>query len=114
MFRSTLFAALGSIALIATAGSASAGEFASNGRTSEVRHGDLDLSKPAHQQQLRQRIARAASRVCSSTDLSAELACKQMAIAHAQAPVNAAIARAETSDRYADARVKEVRPVVGN
>ena len=68
MFRSTLFAALGSFALIATAGSASAGEFISNGRTSEVRHGDLNLSKASDQRELRQRISRAANQVCKSTD----------------------------------------------
>lgn len=109
MFRSTLFAALGSLALIATAGSASAGEFISNGRTSEVRHGDLNLSKAADQQQLRQRIARAASKVCKSDDRSTAQACKAMAIAQVEAPISAAIARAETSERYADAGAKGVQ-----
>lgn len=109
MFRSTLFTALGSIALIATAGSASAGEFVSNGRTSEVRHGDLDLSKAADQRQLRQRIARAASQVCKSQDRSTAQACKAIAIAQVEAPVSAAIARAETGERYADAGAKDVQ-----
>ncbi|CCW19451.1 hypothetical protein EBBID32_38170 [Sphingobium indicum BiD32] len=109
MFRSTLFAALGSIALIATAGSASAGEFVSNGRTSEVRHGDLDLSKTSDQQQLRQRIARAASKVCRSMDRSTAQTCKSMAIAQVEAPISAAIARAETSERYAQASVKDAQ-----
>lgn len=115
MFVSTkIAAALASAALLASAGAASAQEFQSNGRTTGVYHGDLDLSKPAHQQQLRSRIARAANRVCSSMDLQAQMNCKAKAIAHVQAPINAAIARAETGERYADAGKKDIRPVVGN
>lgn len=116
MFVSTQFAAaLASLTLLASAGAASAQEFVSNGRTAEVRHGDLDLSQAAGQRQLRTRIARAASRVCASTDLSAQMACRAKAIAHVQAPISAAIARAETKDRYADAGPRNaVRPVVGN
>lgn len=119
MFVSTQFAAaaFASVALIAGAGAANADTFASNGRTSAVYHGDLDLSKAAHQQQLRSRIARAASRVCLSMDLAASQACKVKAIAHVEAPVTAAIARADTSERYADAgRIdagKEVHAIVG-
>ena len=118
MFVSTkIAAALASAALLASAGisagAASAQEFDSNGRTTGVYHGDLDLTKAAHQQQLRSRIARAASRVCSSMDLQAQQACKAKAIAHVEAPISAAIARAETGERYADAG-KTVRPVVGN
>jgi UrcA family protein len=117
MFISTKFAtAIATAALIAGAGSASAttSEFKSNGRHTEVYHGDLDLSKGAHQQELHRRIARAASRVCSSQDLEAQQACRSATIAQMQAPVNAAIARADTGERYADASVKEPRPQVGN
>ncbi|CAM8668081.1 MULTISPECIES: UrcA family protein [Sphingobium] len=119
MFVAPKFAAaVASLALLASAGAASAEDFVSNGRTSAVYHGDLDLTQPAHQQQLRSRIARAASRVCSSMDLAAAQACKVKAVAQVQAPVSAAIARAETGERYADAggadAGKEMRPVVGN
>lgn len=119
MFVSTQFAAaaLASVALIASAGAASADTFEFNGRTSAVYHGDLDLSKATQQEQLRSRIARAASRVCNSMDLATAQACKARAIAHVQVPVNAAIARAATSDRYADAgkvdAPKEVHAIVG-
>ncbi|MES2173152.1 MAG: UrcA family protein [Pseudomonadota bacterium] len=114
MFVAPKFAAaVASIALLASAGSASAQDFVSNGRTSAVYHGDLDLRQAAGQQQLRSRIARAASRVCSSMDLATAQACKAKTLAQVQAPVSAAIARAETGERYADAS-KEMRPVVGN
>lgn len=118
MFRSTLFAAAASAVLFASANAnasvASAEDFASNGRTSPVYHGDLDLSNPAHQAQLRSRIARAAKRVCSGRDLATEQACKAKAIARVEAPISAAIARAETSERYADARGKDGLPLVAN
>lgn len=116
MFVSTrIAAALASVALIAGAGAASAAEpFQSNGRTSAVYHGDLDLTKVAQQDKLRSRIARAASRVCSSMDLAAQQSCKASAIAHVEAPINAAIARADSAERYADASGKDVRPIVGN
>ncbi len=106
MFVSFKFAAataLTSIALIGAAGSASAQDFQSNGRTTQVYHGDLDLSKPEQQAQLRSRVARAANRVCSSIDLTAMTACKKLAIAHVDTPVNAAIARADTGEHYASA-----------
>lgn len=98
-----LATALATIALIGGAGVASAQEFQSNGRTTQVYHGDLDLSKPDQQAKLRSRIARAANRVCSSMDLTAQQVCKARAIAHVDAPVHAAIARADTGERYADA-----------
>ena len=106
MFTASNFAAAAaaaSIALLASAGAASAQEFQSNGRTKEVFHGDLNLTRAADQQTLRNRIVRAASRVCSSTNLSAQMTCRSKTIAHFQAPINAAIARAETGERYADA-----------
>ncbi len=46
-------------------------------------------------------------------DLVAAQVCKARTLAQVQAPVSAAIARAETGERYADAS-KEMRPVVGN
>ncbi|KAK0358002.1 hypothetical protein LTR94_037098, partial [Friedmanniomyces endolithicus] len=99
MFRSTQFAAaLASIALLTPAGAASAQEFQSNGRTTGVYHGDLDLAQAAHQQKLRSRIARAANRVCASMDLQAQMSCKAKAIAHVEAPITAALARAETGE----------------
>ncbi|MFC3443395.1 UrcA family protein [Sphingobium rhizovicinum] len=116
MFTSSKFtAAFVSIALAASAGVASAQDFQSNGRTSQVYHGDLDLTKADQQKQLRTRIARAASRVCANSDLQTQMSCRARAIAHVETPINAAIARAETRERYADASVtKEPRPVVGN
>lgn len=114
MFATTkIIAAFSSIALLASAGAASAEDFASNGRTTQVRFGDLDLSNQAHQQELRTRIARAANRVCSSMDLTVMRTCKERAIAHVEAPIAAAIARADSKDRYADAG-KDARVVVGN
>ncbi len=106
--------ALTSIAALAVAGSAaSAGTFQSNGRTAEVRHGDLNLAKAADQKVLRQRISLAASKVCASRDLRMMEACRSGALANVKAPVNAAIARAATRDVYADAG-KGARLAVGN
>ncbi|AYO77843.1 MULTISPECIES: UrcA family protein [Sphingobium] len=99
-------------ALLAGSGIASAEEFTSNGRTTEVRFGDLDLTRHADQQELRTRISRAASRVCFSTDINTMSACRAAAIAQVEAPIATAIARAQTNERYADA--KDARPVVGN
>jgi UrcA family protein len=111
MFVSSKFiAAAASIALLATAGAASAQDFQSNGRTSAVYHGDLNLTKAEHQEELRSRIARAARRVCASDDLSLQQA---KTVAHVEAPINAAIARAETGERYADAG-QTVRSIAGN
>lgn len=115
MFVSFKFAAattLTSIALIGAAGAASAQDFQSNGRTTQVYHGDLDLSKPEHQAQLRSRIARAANRVCSSIDLVAMASCKKQTIAHVDTPVNAAIARADTGEHYASAADSRKRPAL--
>jgi UrcA family protein len=114
MFVSNSFiAVVASFTLLASAGAASTQDFQSNGRTREVYHGDLDLTKAADQAQLRRRIAGAASRVCASSDLSAAAACRAKALAHVETPVNAAIARAETGERYADAG-QGVPTVVGH
>jgi UrcA family protein len=114
MFRSSKIAAavLAVAALTGAAGAASAEDFQSNGRTSEVYHGDLNLAKADQQKELRSRISRAASRVCASTDLAMVAACRRNAIAHVQAPITAAIARAETRERYADA--SGTRSIAGN
>ncbi|MEA3391240.1 UrcA family protein [Sphingobium sp. CCH11-B1] len=108
-----------SIALALTAGAASATEinaFQSNGRTAEVYHGDLDLTKADQRQHLQARISRAAGRVCSNGTLAEQQACRKLAVAQVQSRVSAAIARAETKERYADATpaTREARPVVGN
>ncbi|MEJ7927758.1 UrcA family protein [Sphingobium sp. AN641] len=95
--------ALTAIAALAAGSAASAGEFQSNGRTAAVRFGDLDLSKAEGQKQLQQRINKAASRVCSTASLNESNACRKLAIANIKAPVEAAIARAQSGERYADA-----------
>ncbi len=110
-----MFAPVKTIAIVAfatlslAAGSASAETFQSNGRTSEVRFGDLDLSRQADQKVLDARIARAASKVCSARDLSETMMCRSAAIAQVRAPVAAAIARANSKERYAEVG-KEARP----
>jgi UrcA family protein len=123
MFRSTKTAALIAAATLAIGSTAAfaapAGDFISNGRSAEVYHGDLDLAKAEQQKQLRSRIARAASKVCASSDLTVQMSCRAKAIAQVEPRMRAAIARAETGERYADAgsaeaAAKEVRAVVGN
>lgn len=108
-----------SAAFALTAGAAGAtgiNDFKSNGRSAEVYHGDLDLTKADQRSHLQARISRAASRVCATRDLAEQQACRKLAVAQVQPRVSAAIARAETKERYADATPagREVRPVVGN
>jgi UrcA family protein len=104
MFAPTkIIAALSIAASLAVAGTASAEEFRSNGRTSEVRYGDLNLANAADQKVLKQRISRAASKVCVSRDLNEVRACRAAALKNVDAPISQAIARAQTGDRYADA-----------
>ena len=89
MFRSFALAApFAAAALVLTAGGAQAQaeDFQSNGRTTEVYHGDLDLSDPADQKLLRSRIGRAALRVCRTNDAAALRDCRAKAIAHVEAP----------------------------
>ena len=117
MFVSTKFAALiasATLALGAGAATASAQDFVSNGRSVEVYHGDLDLSKAADQDMLHSRITRAASRVCNNDDLRAQMACRAKTIANAQTRTQAAIARAATGERFADASVSDRRALAGN
>lgn len=116
MFASFKIAALAAASLTFAlgAGAASAQDFLPNGRTVEVRHGDLDLSKPEQQAQLRTRIARAASRVCYSPDLATYTACRAKAIAHVEPRMKAAFAKADGGERYAAAQPVEVHGIAGN
>jgi UrcA family protein len=109
----TAFTLTAIAALAAVGSAASAGTFQSNGRTAEVRHGDLNLAKAADQKALRKRISLAASRVCANRDLRAMEECRSGALANVKEPVNAAIARAATGEVYADAG-KDARLVIGN
>lgn len=102
-----------SIALVATGSAAFAGTFQSNGRTAEVRHGDLDLSSAAGQKALRKRISLAASKVCANPNLGEMTQCRAEAIANVRASVDTVVARAATGEVYADA-ADTVRVVVGN
>jgi UrcA family protein len=106
-FTATLAAA----AVFAAGASAYAETFESNGKTMEVRFNDLDLTQPAHQKVLRQRISAAAVKVCANRDLTLQSTCAAKARAHVKAPIATAIARAETKARYADAG-KSAGPVM--
>ena len=113
MFAPIKFAAA-AIALTAVSAPAFAETFESNGKTVEVYHGDLDLTKGSDQRLLRKRIADAAGKVCASDDLNTYLACRQKALRHVKAPVATAIARAATKDRYAAAGKAEPVIIGGN
>lgn len=112
MFIKTTIAAL---SMIAVAGVANAAEFVSNGHTTEVRHGDLKLNTASGQKELDRRINAAAGRVCQVGTLSDRQTCRKLAVANVQAPVAAAIARADTGERYAEVGADgKTRAVVGN
>lgn len=112
MFIKTAIAAA---SLIAVAGVANAAEFVSNGQTTEVRHGDLRLNTASGQKELDRRVKAAAGRVCQIGTLEERMHCRKLAVANVQAPVAAAIARAETGERYAEAGADgKTRAVVGN
>ena len=87
MFRMFTLAAPAAAAFALTAGTAQAEDFVSNGRTAQVYHGDLNLADADQQKTLRSRIARAAARVCSSSDRMTALSCKSKAIAHVEADI---------------------------
>lgn len=87
--------------------------FESNGRTVEVRFADLDLTKAEDRTELQGRLRRAATRVCISSNTREMMACRQKSLAHIKEPINAALARAETRARYADARTG-AKVMVGN
>lgn len=115
MFATKTLFALTAAASLAFAGSASAGEFQSNGRTSVVRYHDINLADAAGQKELQRRIRVAAKRVCVSADSATMQACRDAALDHVEAPVATVIARAATGERYADAQdPKAASVVVGN
>ncbi|WP_313806329.1 UrcA family protein [Sphingobium sp.] len=96
-------AAFAAIAALGAAGSASAIEFESNGKSVEVSYHDLDLSKKGDQRLLDARIKRAAEKVCPTSDSSAAIRkCQQVAAAHVRSSVELAIAKAQSGERYAD------------
>lgn len=107
-------ATLAATACFAAAVPAFAETFESNGRTAEVRFADLDLSQADGQQELRQRITRAANKVCVERDLNQQAACAARARANVKAKTDAVIARAETNQRYADAGKTTNQVMVGN
>lgn len=110
MFAPIKFAAIAaSLTLVSTP--AFAETFEPNGKTVEVRHGDLDLTKASDQKVLRRRIADAAGKVCASSDLTVYLTCRQKALRHVKEPVATAVARAAVKNRYA--KVGAIEPVIG-
>ncbi|UZW55412.1 UrcA family protein [Sphingobium sp. JS3065] len=101
-------------ALLGVAGTASAEEFESNGKTAEVRYHDLDLSSVKGQRALKGRIWRAAWKVCEHGATSAEIKkCQSVAAAHVRGSVELAIAKAGSGARFAD-KGKEKPVVAGN
>ncbi|BAI96007.1 hypothetical protein Sj15T_03380 [Sphingobium sp. TA15] len=97
-------------ALLGVAGTASAVEFESNGRTTEVRYNDLDLASAKGQNVLKGRIWRAAWRVCERGATSAEIRkCQTVAADHVRGAVELAIAKAGSGERFADRGKDEVR-----
>ncbi|MGK2908360.1 MAG: UrcA family protein [Sphingobium sp.] len=118
MFAFPIHAKAFTVALISAAAlipgtSAFAEPFVSNGRTAEVRFADLDLTNAKDRTELQSRLRRAATRVCVNSNTREMMACRQKALAHIEAPVSAALARAETRARYADARTG-AKVMVGN
>lgn len=97
-------------ALALGAGAASATDFESNGKTMDVHHGDLDLSRPADQARLKARIARAVARTCAEYQGGAAAKCRRLAVAQVRVPVETAIARASTPERFAAAGTIAVVP----
>ncbi|AMK22421.1 UrcA family protein [Sphingobium sp. SJ10-10] len=96
-------AALATIAALGVAGTASAIEFESNGKSVEVSYHDLDLSKKSDQRILNVRIKRAAAKVCPTSDATAAIAkCQQVAAAHVRNSVELAVAKAQSGERFAD------------
>lgn len=106
-------AALAAAAALITAAPAFAAPFASNGRTAEVRFADLDLTKSDDRSELNRRLYRAATRVCSSMDFREVTRCREGALRNIKQPVRAALARAETRARYAEAS-GNAKVIVGN
>ena len=111
-------AALAAAAALIAGTPAFAGTFQSNGRTAEVRYGDLDLTQAADRQALNKRLRKAATQVCATSDVREMMACREKALDNVAQPTSAVIARAETKARYADASPTgaqgEAKVVVGN
>ncbi|MDX3910353.1 MAG: UrcA family protein [Sphingobium sp.] len=105
-------AALVAAATLIAGAPAFAEPFVSNGRTAEVRYGDLDLSQPAGQAELKRRLNNAAFRVCALNPQDEMAACRKIALRHVSEPIKTAIARAETRSRYADAT--PTKAIAGN
>lgn len=106
MFATKTLIALTAIASLAAAGSANAGEFQSNGRTSIVRYHDINLADAAGQKELERRIRIASKQVCAHPDTATMQSCRNAALDNVEAPVARAIARAATGERYADAQTR--------
>ena len=115
MTATKILAAMSAAALLGAAGTANATSFESNGRTTEVRYHDLDLTKEAGQRALNARIKRAAAKVCPAQNSNEAKKCQTVAIANLRAPVNAAIAKAQSrsQERFAQASEEKV-PGAGN
>lgn len=92
-----------SLGLLGSVAQADIIPFQSNGRTVEVRYGDLDLGKKADQRTLTARINSAAGKVCAARTVRESRSCQLLAIEQVRAPVAAAIARAQSGERYAAA-----------
>lgn len=111
-FAKTITAAFVAAATLIAASPAFADSFQSNGKTMEVRYGDLDLTKDAGQAELKGRLFHAATRVCPSSDFREVQACRKLALRNIKEPMRTAIAMAESRARFADASA--TKPMVGN
>lgn len=105
----TTFAIAASVVAVSPA---FAQDFVSNGRTQMVSYADLDLSSAEGQKELQNRIRRATAHVCATSDRQTYDSCRDLASAHVRGNVDTAIASAASSNRYADAKAKDV--MVGN
>lgn len=86
---------------LSAASAAGADAFISNGKTMEVRYGDLDLASKADQETLRRRLVKATWKVCAGETGVVLEKCRTAALNHVRAPVAAAIASAERGERLA-------------
>ena len=110
-----VLAALSASLLTGAAAQASVMPFESNGRTVDVRYGDLDLSKKAGQRELTARIRRAAVKVCPGRTMQDLRSCQIAAVDHVREPMAMAIAKAQGQDASRFAEVgKDKVPGAGN
>jgi UrcA family protein len=96
-------AALATVLSLTAAAPAFAGSGGEAAPTARVFHGDLDLSSAHDVKRLEARVQRASAGVCLRYQGTAFYTCRKETIANSKASINAAIARAETRARYADA-----------